>query len=60
MDPEGNGVVKINSKGKRQGEEGEYSSDDSVAPEVKHLQEMEAGMDEYYQRQKEYKMEIDR
>lgn len=58
QDAEGNGIVKVTEerKARDRGEE----SDDSMDPDQRRLEEMANGMDEYYSRQKEYKMEVDR
>ena len=40
--------------------EASSSSDDDIDDETKRFEEMAAGIDEYYSKQKEYKMEIDR
>ena len=50
------GGAKFGEEPKKDGEE----SDESVDPERKRFEEMAQGIDEYYSRQKEYKMDVDR
>jgi hypothetical protein len=45
---------------KRESNDSSDDDDDDLEPEQRRIEEMAAGVDEYYQRQKEYKMEIDR
>ena len=61
-DPEGNGIVLGKSAviEKVAGSDDEDEDDDDIDPEVKRLESMAAGIDEYYARQKEYMMEVDR
>ena len=53
------GGAQIDGKTKKQETKAE-SSDDDMDDETKRFEEMAAGIDEYYAKQKEYKMEIDR
>lgn len=65
-DPEGNGIVRMMDAPKKRtrggsDDEGEdESDDDEMEPEQKRIESMAAGMDEYYSKQKEYMMDIDR
>lgn len=54
------GGAQIDGKGRKKVSEDEADDDESVDEETKRFEEMAAGIDEYYARQKEYKMEIDR
>ncbi len=56
------GGARIEGKKRDAEKEGDESdeSDDDMDDDAKRIETMAAGIDEYYARQKEYKMEIDR